>query len=181
MNKIEKIKKQALEESMKAGMVILGAVGGLLVIKGIRKMTEEHPTMDTVAQYALPVLFSGGGIILAAATDEKSKVKYFGYGLTVAGAIEGVKLIPVAKDYLTGILGETEIPAATAFYTESDEQAKLMEGFGLDSIPVGNAAMQEAPSLLLSLPELGEAEETGEDLGFNPSTTDDTDAIKGIL
>ncbi len=182
MNKIEKIKKQAAEEAMKAGLVILGAVGGLLVIKGIRKFTEEHPTMDAVAQYALPVLFSGGGIIIAAATDEKSKAKYFGYGLTVAGTIEGIKLIPVAKDYLLGILGETEIPAASAFYTESDEREKLMAGFGLSTLPVGNAAMQEVPSMLMNLPDLESTEEvSGEDLGYNSSATDDTDAVRGIL
>ncbi|OFY86584.1 MAG: hypothetical protein A3F72_08900 [Bacteroidetes bacterium RIFCSPLOWO2_12_FULL_35_15] len=182
MNKhIEKIKKQALDEAMKTGLVLIGAVSGTLAIKGIRKFTEEHPTMDAVAEYALPLLFAGGGIIIAAATDANSKAKYFGYGLAVAGGFEGIKIIPVAKDYLSGILGETEIPAASAFYTESEEREKLMNGFGLSALPVGNASMQEVASIQSNLPDLEGAENIGnEDLGYNASQTDDEE-IKGIL
>lgn len=181
MNKrIEKIKKQAADEALKAGMVILGAVGGIAVMKGIRKFSQTNPSMDTALQYVLPVLAAGGGVIIAAATDEKSKAKYFGYGLSVAGAIEGIKLIPVVKDYLSGILGETEIPAASAFYTESEAQQKLMSGFGLSELPIGNTMMQPAPMMQSSLPDLDGAENnTGEDLGYNPAITDDE--VKGIL
>jgi hypothetical protein len=181
MNKhIEKIKKQAAQEAMKAGLVILGTVGGMVVIKSIRKFTQDNPSMDTAMQYALPIIVAGGGIIIAAATDEKSKAKYFGYGLSVAGAIEGIKLIPVAKDYLSGILGETEIPAASAFYTENEAQQKLMSGFGLSDLPVGNTMMQPAAMMQNNLPDLEGAEDTrNEDLGYNPASTDDE--VKGIL
>lgn len=179
MNKhIEKIKRQALDEAMKTGLVILGAVSGTLAIKGIRKFTEEHPTLDAVAEYALPILFAGGGILIASATDANSKVKYLGYGLAVAGGFEGIKIIPIAKEYLGSILGETEIPAANAFYTESDEREKLMNGFGLSALPVGNATMQTVGEIQMNLPEL---EGNGNsDLGYNSSVTDDED-VRGIL
>lgn len=180
MNKhIEKIKKQALDEAMKTGLVILGAVSGTLAIKGLRKLTADNPTIDAVAEYALPVLFAGGGIIIAAATDTNSKAKYIGYGLAVAGGLEGIQLIPVAKEYLSGIT-ETEIPAANAFYTESEEREKIMSGFGLSALPVGNVSMQEASQLDTNLPELEGAQATqSEDLGYNPSQTGDD--VQGIL
>ena len=176
---IEKIKKQAADEAMKAGMVILGTVSGMVVAKHIRKFTEDKPSMDAFAQYAIPALMAGGGILIAAASDEKSKAKYFGYGLSVAGTIEGIKLIPVAKDYLSGILGETEIPAASAFYTENEQQQKLMAGFGLSELPVGNTIMQQAEPMTTSLPDLQGTDEPNENLGYNPAATDDE--VKGIL
>lgn len=184
---IENIKRQALEESQKASLVILGAVGGLLIAKGIRKLTEEHPQLNSIAQYATPFVMAGGGFLITTLTDEKSKAKYFGYGLEVAGTIEGIKLIPIAKEYLSGILGETEIPAASAFYTESEERQKLMNGFGLSSLPIGNASMQEVSSNDVRLPDLdglGEHEDLGynpaqTDLGYNPAQTDDD--LRGIL
>ena len=178
MNKhIEKIKKDALDEAMKTGLVIIGAVSGTLAIKGIRKFTEEHPTLDAVAEYALPLLFAGGGILISAVTETNSKAKYLGYGLAVAGGFEGIKIIPIAKEYLSGILGETEIPASSAYYTESEEREKLMNGFGLSTLPVGNATMQEVVSPQMNLPEL---EGAGNDLGYNASQTGDED-VKGIL
>lgn len=190
-NHIEKIKRQAKDEAMKTGLVILGAVGGLVLAKFTRKYTAEHPTMDAVAKYGIPALLAGGGFIIAAATDTNSKAKYFGYGLAVAGSIEGIKIIPVAKDYLSGILGETDIPAASAFYTESEERQKQINGFGLASLPVGNASMEDVQGMGVTLPDLdglGFNESIIEgfgyngdqvDLGYNASQTDDD--IKGIL
>lgn len=178
MNKhIAKIKKDALDEAMKTGLVIIGAVSGTLAIKGLRKLTEEHPTMDAVAEYALPILFAGGGILISAVTENNSKVKYLGYGLAVAGGFEGIKIIPIAKDYLSGILGETEIPASSAYYTESEEREKLMNGFGLSALPVGTATMQEVASPEMNLPDL---DGVGSGLSFNPSQTGDED-VSGIL
>lgn len=184
---IEKIKRQALEESQKAGLVILGAVGGLLLAKGIRKATESYPKLSSIAEYTTPFIMAGGGFLITTLTDEKSKAKYLGYGLEVAGTIEGVKLIPIAKDYLSGILGETSIPAASAFYTESEERQKLINGFGLSSLPIGNASMQEATGNDVRLPELegvGDMRGLGynpaqTDLGYNPAQTDDD--LSGIL
>lgn len=181
MNKhIERIKEQALDEAMRTGFVILGALSGTFAIKGIRKFTADNPSMDAVAEYVLPVLFAGGGILIASATEPNSKAKYFGYGLAAAGGIEGIKIIPIAKEYLSG-LGETEIPAASAYYTESEERQKLMEGFGLASLPVGNVMMQEASATETNLPELEGAEEReSEDLGYNGEATSEAD-LSGIL
>lgn len=189
---IEKIKRQALQESQKAGLVILGAVGGLLAAKGLRKLTEDKPQFDAIAQYSIPVLMAGGGFLLTTVTDEKSKLKYLGYGLEVAGTIEGVKLIPVAKEYLSGFLGETDIPAASAFYTESEERQKLINGFGLSSLPIGNASMQEMSGNDVRLPDLdglgynadqveglGYNESQVEGLGYNASQTGDD--LSGII
>ncbi len=183
MNKhLEKIRKNALAEAKKSSLVIIGAVGGLLVAKGIRKFTEDKPTLDTVAKYSVPLLMGGGGFLITTMTDAKSNAKYVGYGLMAAGTIEGIKLIPVAKEFLSGILGDNEIPAANAFYTESAEREAIMSGFGLSALPVGKASMQDAQIFETRLPELEGAEnERSEDLGYNPSTTDDADAFKGIL
>lgn len=188
---IENIKKQAKGEAMKSGLVILGAVGGMVLSHFARKFTASHPTMDAVAKYGIPALLAGGGFILAAATEEKSKVKYLGYGLAVAGAVEGIKIIPVAKEWVSGLLGDTEIPAASAFYTESEERQKLISGFGLGDLPVGDASMQEVQGMGVSLPDLDglgfnpsimegfgyNADQT--DLGYNAAQTDDD--VKGIL
>lgn len=188
---IEKIKRQAKDEAMKSGLIILGAVSGFVLAKVARKYTAEHPTMDAVAKYGIPALLAGGGFILSAATDTNSKGKYFGYGLAVAGSIEGISLLPFAKDYLPSFLGQTDIDAASAFYTESEERQKQINGFGLASLPVGNASMQEVQGMGVNLPDLEglgyneaiveglgyNADQT--DLGFNASQTDDD--IKGIL
>lgn len=180
---LENIKKQARSEAMKTGLVILGAVGGVFLSKGIRKLTANHPKLDAITKYALPFVLGGGGFVLAAATDEKSKAKYLGYGLTVAGVIEGIVVFTGNKDILFGILGETEIPAANAFYTESTERQNIMSGFGLSSLPVGNATLQEAPTTETRLPELeGATDNDTQDLGFNISATEDVDdKLNGII
>lgn len=181
MNKLAKIKADIGKESAKAGIVILGAVAGTAAIKGIRKLTADHPQADAILEYTLPVLVAGGGIILAAATEEKSKLKYFGYGLAAAGTLEGIRVIPVAKDFFAGTLGETEIPAATAYYSENEERQKIMSGFGLASLPMGNATMQDAVSIPANLPDLeGAEDQPSEDLGYNPSQTEDAD-MSGII
>lgn len=185
MNKhIDKIKKNAAEEAMKTGMVIIGAVTGLLSAKGLRKLTEEHPSLDAIVQYLTPFVLAGGGFIISAVTEKDHKGKYFGYGLSVAGGIEGIKLIPVAKDYLSGILGETEI-SANSFLTENEERQKLMNGFGLSALPVGNASLSDAPSYETRLPDLEGTDDSGntknEDLGYNKSFTDNTDPLGSIL
>ncbi len=180
---IENIKKQARSEAMKTGLVIIGAVGGLFLSKGIRKLTARHPKLDAITKYALPFVLSGGGFVLASATDEKSKAKYLGYGLSVAGVIDGVVLFTGNKDVLFGILGETEIPAANAFYTESSERQNLMSGFGLSALPIGKATLQEVPSTESRLPDLDTVGDLASgDLGFNVSSTDDVDdKLNGII
>lgn len=182
-NLIVKAKRQFKHEGTKAGLIILGAVGGVLLAKGIRKLTKDNPSLDAFAEYATPLVLAGGGLVITLITEEKSVLKGLGYGLTAAGSIEGVKLIPVAKEFLAGILGETEIPAANAFLTENEERNKLMNGFGMASLPVGNATMQEVPLEANFLPELEGVEEefSGNDLGYNPGQTDDADRVGDIL
>lgn len=183
---IENIKRQAKDESMKGLYVIIGAVGGLLAAKGLKKLTEDKPSIDAITKYIIPAVLGGGGFILTTATESNSKLKYFGYGLEVAGIIEGVKLIPVAKEFLLSGLGDTEIPAATAFYTESESQ-KLISGIGLSALPIGSASMREAMRSDMQLPDL-EGANDNEDLGYNPSQTDlgynasqTDDDLNGIL
>lgn len=179
---IENIKQQAKAESMKAGLVILGAVGGLVLAKAAKKFTANHPSLDAIAKYGIPALLAGGGFLIAAATDKDNKAKYLGYGLTAAGVIDGIRLIPVAKEWVSGILGEADIPAASAFYTESEERQKLISGFGLGDLPVGTASMQDVQGMGVNLPDLdglGYNPSIVEGLGYNASQTDED--IRGIL
>lgn len=181
---IENIKRQAKEESMKGFYVVIGAVTGLLAAKGLKKLTEDKPSIDAITKYIIPAVLSGGGFLLTSATDNNSKLKYFGYGLEVAGVIEGVKLIPVAKEFLLAGFGDVEIPAASAFYTESESQ-QVINGMGLASLPIGSASMREAMRSDMMLPELmGTSNSLGynpsqTDLGYNASQTDDD--LRGIL
>lgn len=186
---IENIKRQAKEESMKGLYVIIGAVGGLLAAKGLKKLTEDKPSIDAITKYIIPTVLGGGGFLLTTMTENNSKLKYFGYGLEVAGVIEGVKLIPVAKEFLFSGLGDTEIPAATAFYTESESQ-KVINGVGLSALPIANATLREAARTEMQLPDLEGATNTEDlgynpaqiDLGYNPSQTDDVDdKLNGII
>ncbi len=177
---LDKIKKQFKQETIKTFWVVLGTVGGLFTIKGIRKYTEDKETLDKIAEWVLPIVFGSGGFLLTTLTDENSKAKYLGYGLIAAGTIEGIKIIPAAKDFL-GSIGTTEIPAADAYYSESEERQKLMNGFGLSELPMGNASIQDAMSYSTDLPELQGAEEsTNEDLGYTGSQTEDVD-LNGII
>lgn len=175
---IERIKKQAKDESMKTGLVILGAVSGVLIAKGVRKLTESKPNLSAIVEYSVPIVLTGGGFLLATASEERSNAKYFGYGLAVSGAYEGLKVIPFTKDILSGILGETEIPAANAFFTEREERQRVMEGFGLSALPVGNSLMQDAAKQEIDLPEL---DGIRSNLGYSSSITSEADDIKGIL
>ncbi|MGZ4038583.1 MAG: hypothetical protein ACXVPQ_12190 [Bacteroidia bacterium] len=198
---IKRIKEQAKDEAIKGALVIVGAITGIATANAFRKFTEDHPTLNTVVTYGYPVLLAGGGFLITSATDKNSKAKYFGYGLEAAGVIEGVKLIPVAGDYLKGILGDPEIPAANSYLSEDDTREQIMAGFGLSALPVGSASLSDAPSYSTKLPDLeGEDNELSEDpnevsglgyngaatndeisgLGYNGSATDDAD-VRGIL
>lgn len=173
---IENIRKQAKNESMKAGLVVIGAVGGIVTNKLLNKVTADQPMINAIVKYGYPTLLLGGGFILSSATEPNSKLKYLGYGLTAAGIWEGVNVIPFVKEQLSGILGDIEIPAANAFLTESEERQKIMNGFGMTTLPVGKATLQSPNDFEPNLPEL-----QGSDLGYNGSATDDVDPVSGIL
>lgn len=173
---IENIKKQVKDESMKAGLVVLGAVGGIVTNKILNKITADQPTMNAIVKYGYPALLAGGGFILSCSLEPNSKLKYLGYGLTAAGIWEGVNVIPIVKDKLSGILGELEIPAANVFLTESEERQRIMNGFGMTNLPVGKATLQSPSEFEPNLPDL-----QGTGIGYNGSTTDDVDPVSGIL
>jgi len=177
---IERIKQQAKAEAQKSGLVILGAVSGVVSANLLDKLTSSYPTLNTVVKYGCPALLAGGGFILSTATEPNSKAKYFGYGLQVAGVFKGVQLIPFAKDYLQGILGDIAVPEANEYLTENEERNKLLKGLGSASLPVSNSTMQDAVAYTTRLPELETADNFG-GLGFNPGATDDADEFKGII
>lgn len=182
---IERIKANAKEELMKTSLVIVSTVGGLLLIKGVRKFTASHPTLDTIVKYSLPPLMATSGFLIAAGTEKDSKVKYIGYGLTAAGTIAGIRLIPVVGEYLSGITDDTDIPVGNAYYTEDAERQNMMQGLGdPEELPVGYATLQEAPTVETRLPELqgAEIENPVEGLGYNGDATSDVDdVVNGII
>jgi hypothetical protein len=195
--KIEKIKKRYVSELGKAGIVAVSTVGGLFLIHGIRKWTASHPKTDAIAKYAVPTVMILGGALVAAALDENNKFKYVGYGLATAGAVNVLNQSDTVKQYLSGISGETQIPAENAFYTESEQRQNLVNGLGLAALPVGNAVMQEYGSTELNLPEINGVEDEpallgsddpsllgddeNEGLGYNGDATEDVDPLNGIL
>lgn len=186
--RIEIIKKNAVDEGKKVGLVILGFIGGKGLAYGIDKLAEKYPDYEMAAKIAKPVILGGGGLLLSLGTTEDEVLaKYLGYGLATAGTIEGLKLIPFAKDFLGGF-GD-----GNTYYTESDKPLLELGDFGLDNLPVASYNMQDAPMMKLELPVLDES--VGDlgynpaqvdlgynpaqvDLGYNPSQTDD---VSGIL
>lgn len=173
---IEKIKQQAKAEATRSGFVILGAVSGIVGANVLDKLTASQPTLNTIFKYGYPTLLAGGGFILSAATEPGSKSKYFGYGLQVAGWVKGLQLIPFAKDYLMGILGDVAVPEANEYLTENNERDKLLKGFGKTELPVKTAAIQEAGAYTTRLPELETAENIS-GLGFLLGDSSDEPAI----
>jgi hypothetical protein len=187
--RIEVIKKNAVDESKKFGLVILGFIGGKGLAYGIDKLAEKYPEYELAAKIAKPVVLGGGGLLLSFGTTEDEVIaKYLGYGLATAGTIEGLKLIPFAKDFLGGF-GEN----INTYYTESDKPVLELGNFGLNNLPVASYNMQDAPMMRLELPVLDESvgdlgynpsqvdlgyNPAQHDLGYNPSQTDD---VSGIL
>lgn len=186
--RIEIIKKNAVDESKKAGLIILGFIGGKGLAYGIDKFVEKYPDYEMAAKIAKPVVLGGGGLLLSfGTTDDELLAKYFGYGLATAGAVEGLKLIPFTKEFLGGF-GET-----TTYYTEGDRPVLDLGSFGLNNLPISSYNLQEAPMMKIDLPVLDEKignlgynpaqndlgyNPAQNDLGFNPSQTDD---ISGVI
>lgn len=178
----ERIKANAKQELMKTTLVIVGAVGGIAIVKGVRKLTEAHPTADTIVKFGLPSLMLLGGFGMAAGTEKDSKVKYLGYGLVVGGSVCLVRAIPYVGDYLSGVTDDTPEQVGNTYYTEEQSQ---VQGLGDPvELPVGNAAMQEIPGYETRLPEFQGVEDQTpvEGLGYNGNTTSDVDDIvSGII
>ena len=190
--RIEIIKKNAVDETKKVGMVILGFIGGKGLAYGIDKLVEKYPDYEMAAKIAKPVVLGGGGLLLSfGTTEDEVLAKYFGYGLATAGTIEGLKLIPFAKDFLGGF-GEN----INTFYTESDKPALELGNFGLNNLPISSYNLQDAPEMRIELPVLDEKvgnlgyNPAQVDLGYNPAQTEinglgynpsQTDDVSGII
>lgn len=184
MKAIENIKKNFIPESQKSGMVILGLVAGKVAGKLIDMLIEKYPNIESWAKIVKPIAIGGGGLIIASIMEKDSKVKYIGYGVAGAGVLEGIKLIPVAGEFLSGL----EETPPSAYYTENEFGKLELGSFGLAALPVQNMSLQEASTFTPELPDLEGITEagntyeeiSGSDLGYNPSQTEDTD-IHGIL
>ena len=179
--RIENIKRQAGDEGKKVLMVVLGFASGAAIAKGMDMLSEKFPEAEPFVKYARPILLSGGGFLISAATtNEEKHLKHFGYGLVAAGAFEGLKLIPIAKDYLS--LSGIDNNMATTYYTESNSNLEL-GSFGLNALPIKSFEMEEAPSFSLNLPVLdNNTNFSGNNsFGYNGDVTDDADRISGII
>lgn len=181
--RIENIKKQYAEETKKVLFVILGFATGTAIAKGAKFIGEKYPQMQPYLQYATPILIGGGGWLISAATEkEEIAVKHLGYGLTTSGVYEGVKLVPVVSDFLKGLEGNL----GRTYYMEDDKPILELGEFGINALPMKSMEMQDAPSVRLELPDLGEGNDLGyngsmtDDLGYNGSTTEDAD-LSGLI
>lgn len=178
-NRIENIKRQYADEGKRVLMVVLGFASGTAMAKGMEWLSEKYPQAEPFVKYAKPIVLSGGGFLISASTTkEEVAAKHFGYGLAAAGAFEGLKLIPIAKEYLS-LSGVDTIP--TTYYTENGSSLEL-GSFGLNAIPINSFTMEEAPAFTLSLPNLENGEiVSGTNLGYNADSTGDADKIKDII
>lgn len=178
--RVQNIKNQAADEAKKVGFTILGFATGLAISKGMQQISTKYPQMEPFVKYATPILLAGGGFVLSAATEkDEIAAKHIGYGLTTAGVFDGIKLIPVAKDFLSGLDGEI----GRSYYVENDKPILELGEFGINALPMKSLDMQSAPTMQIELPELEGTENINgtSDLGYNSSYTDDADTVSGII
>lgn len=179
---IENIKRNWKNESKKAAFVILGFVGGQALSKGIDWLAQKYPQLGPAVKYGKPVVLAGGGWILTNATSgDQLALKYIGYGLQTSAVFEGIKLIPIAKDFLSGIEGSIE----GAYYMENEKPLLELGEFGINALPIKSLDMENAPEVKLDLPELdglnlentigSDGTISGADLGYDP------ERFEGIL
>lgn len=179
---IENIKRNWKNESKKAAFVILGFVGGQALSKGIDWLATKYPQLEPAVKFGKPVVLAGGGWLLTNATSpDQLALKYIGYGLQTSGAYEGIKLIPIAKDFLNGV--DDNINGT--YYMENEKPLLELGTFGINALPVKSLDMENAPEMRLELPELDglnlenmsgtDDEINGADLGYDP------DKFDGIL
>lgn len=175
------IKSQAGNEAKKTGMVILGMVTGTALAKGMDKLGELMPATADFIKYAKPIVIGGGGFLIAAGTTKDEIVKHFGYGLIGAGAYQGCKLVPfLSENFGFSGLGQVS-DTATNYYTESNLNNIDLGSFGLDALPVTSFRFENPQAQTLDLPELSTSHSINDNLGYNPSATDETDQFKGII
>ena len=176
-NRIENIKQQYKDEGKKSLLIVIGFASGLTISKGMNYLTEKYPEVEPFVKYARPILLSGGGLLISSATTKDEHLKYLGYGVSIAGALEGIKLIPVAKEFL-GLSGiNQDMP--TTYYTESNSNNLDLGSFGINALPVKSFSVENAPSYKIDLPDLEGVGKTN--LGYNGDATSDADSMKCII
>ncbi len=175
-NQIQNIKKNGATEAKKAAFVILGFISGQALSKGLDMLVAKYPQIEPAVKIGKPIVLAGGGWLLSSATNEsQNELKHLGYGLTVSGAFEGLKLIPIAKEYLN--LGSLE-GNFSGYYMENEKPLLELGDFGINALPVKSLDIENAPEVRLELPELDGAETelegseddtvNGTDLGYDP-------------
>lgn len=172
---IENIKKQYKNETKKIVMVVLGFVSGAAIAKGISMLAEKFPDYEKYLTYSkAPLLGASGWLICNASDTDAVLTKHFGYGVSASAALEGIRIIPIAKDFLDGVGNNMQ----KTYYTEGDQLQ--LGSFGLNSLPVKSIEMGEVQPIQIDLPEL-DAERRSGDLGYNKDQTSDADNMKGII
>jgi hypothetical protein len=186
--RIEILKKDGVDNAKNLGMVLLGFIGGRAIAYGLDKLIEKYPDYDTIITASKHTVLGGGGLILTFLTDkEEQELKHLGYGITIAEGVEGMKLIPIAKEMLGGF-GD-----GNTYYTEGDKPLLELGNFGLNNLPIASYDTQDAPIMRFDLPVLDESvgnlgyNPAQNDLGYNPAQNDlgynasQTDDVSGIL
>ncbi len=168
-NQIANIKKNYKSESLKTLFVLVGFLSGKALAKGFDWVATKYPQFESAVKIIKPTFIAGNGLLISWATsDNQKEAKSFGYGLSVAGAYEGIKLIPIAKEFfndssLQGISGN--------YYMESDKPMLELGQFGINALPIKSLDMDSAPETKLELPVLdGDQYEniSGSELGYDP-------------
>ncbi len=179
--RIENIKKQAAKEGLRLTYVIAGFVAGRAFAAGMDWLASKYPEHEGIFKYSKAPVLGATGVFLTMSSDPSAEFeKHFGYGITASAAFEGIKIIPVAKDYLG------EINFEPAYYREDEKPAIQIGDFGIKSLPIKSVEIGEVKPIEVDLPELEGAANLGynkaytDDLGYNRSATEDAD-MNGII
>lgn len=179
---IANIKRNIKDESIRTGFAILGFLIGKGMSKGFDWMATKYPQYEQAIKILKPFIILAHGLtISSAAEDNQKSAKAFGYALSAVGVYEGIKLIPIAKNFFEGDTGVQGFSGN--YYMESDKPMLELGQFGINSLPINSLDMESAPETRLELPELdgtendleGSEEDYMSGLGYDP------DKFEGLL
>jgi len=170
--RIANIKKQYGKEGKRFLYVWAGFITGRAFAAGMNMLAEKFPEKEDWFKYSKAPLLGIGGYLLCSASDPDAEfAKHFGYGIGASAAFEGIKIIPVAKDYLG------EVNFEKTYYREDDKPALSIGEFGIKSLPIKSVELGEIQPIEVDLPEL---EGASGNLGYNKAATEDAD-MNGII